>query len=150
MLWVLTHIQIQAIATKEFTSEKYFMEDLFSRLSHSSIRKRIFRIVGAWEENNEIANSKSANIMNIQYPMCHFLFACPKFKGKTVSQRRDFVKEYQCCFNCLIKHSKAKCSSKFSYRHYQQKHRTRFAWAIASTCAFRELISTNRVYFGKN
>ncbi|XP_077965506.1 uncharacterized protein LOC144411794 [Styela clava] len=31
----------------------------------------------------------------------HFLYHCTKFKDKDTKQRRDFVREYKACFNCL-------------------------------------------------
>ncbi|XP_025158004.1 uncharacterized protein LOC112589335 [Harpegnathos saltator] len=59
-------------------------------------------------------------------PICkgrHYFSACPTFVRGNVFRRRDLVKRYQRCYNCLSpNHAVNECSSKHSYRVCLQRH----------------------------
>ncbi|XP_036146380.1 uncharacterized protein LOC118646806 [Monomorium pharaonis] len=59
-------------------------------------------------------------------PLCkarHYLNACPDFISKNVNQRREMVKRFKRCFNCLSsRHAAPDCNSKYSCRSCAQRH----------------------------
>ncbi|XP_025155222.1 uncharacterized protein LOC112588719 [Harpegnathos saltator] len=59
-------------------------------------------------------------------PICkgrHYFSACPTFVRGNVFRRRDLVKRYQRCYNCLSpNHAVNECSSKHSCRVCLQRH----------------------------
>ncbi|XP_036140324.1 uncharacterized protein LOC118644157 [Monomorium pharaonis] len=61
-------------------------------------------------------------------PLCksrHFINACPQFTAKNACQRRELVKRFKRCFNCLsTRHSASECPSKYSCRLCDKKHHT--------------------------
>lgn len=61
-------------------------------------------------------------------PLCkvrHYINACSAFVSKNPSQRREIVKQYNRCFNCLShSHSALECCSKYSCRICHKKHHT--------------------------
>lgn len=61
-------------------------------------------------------------------PLCkanHFLSACVKFTSQNPTQRRETVKKFRRCFNCMsAAHSLSECKSKFSCRTCGNKHHT--------------------------
>lgn len=53
----------------------------------------------------------------------HFINSCPTFIAKNPSQRRDVVKQYKRCFNCLSeKHVVQACKSKYSCQVCNKRH----------------------------
>ncbi|XP_011883991.1 PREDICTED: uncharacterized protein LOC105571130 [Vollenhovia emeryi] len=53
----------------------------------------------------------------------HALYQCDQFLKKNQSQRREYIKRLNRCFNCLgTKHSASDCPSKFSCRVCQKRH----------------------------
>lgn len=59
-------------------------------------------------------------------PLCkarHFLNACTKFVTQNPTQRRETVKKFKRCFNCLsASHTVQDCKSKYSCRSCSKKH----------------------------
>ena len=53
----------------------------------------------------------------------HRLFSCNTFKGKTESERYEFVRKQRLCFNCLSpKHKSRDCKSKHTCKVCNKKH----------------------------
>lgn len=69
---------------------------------------------------NATKNSKST------CPLCqapHRLYACSDFVSKSANERREIIKQYKRCFNCLGEnHFAAECKSKYTCRECKQKH----------------------------
>lgn len=65
------------------------------------------------KQNSTSVQSHIANASSSKCPMCqksHLLFACFKLRNQACDQRRELVKKFRCCFNCLsVKHTRDKC-----------------------------------------
>jgi len=60
------------------------------------------------------------------------------------SQRRDIVKKYKRCFNCLSdKHSVAECKSKYSCCVCREKHHSMLHYDSGSESSSSEIVSSN-------
>lgn len=90
--------------------------------SASSSVKANSRFVSAPRVNVSTASPTLTRVC----PLCnanHFLNVCPAYISKTPGQRRDLVKQYNRCYNCLSsKHSVQDCQSKYSCRACRQRH----------------------------
>jgi len=68
----------------------------------------------------------TANTNNVKCPLCqkpHFLYSCPDFRNKALTERREFAQKLRCCFNCLsTRHNRKTCQSKSRCRQCQQNH----------------------------
>ncbi|XP_077966657.1 uncharacterized protein LOC120343839 [Styela clava] len=75
-------------------------------------------------------DNKATKNTQIQCLCCgdsHFLYNCTKFKDKDTKQRRDFVREYKACFNCLrAGHNVKDCRSTYTCQvnNCGKKHHT--------------------------
>ena len=55
------------------------------------------------------------NSTNFSCLLCkeeHNLFACPRFKNKSIDERHDYIRTYSRCYNCLGKHLRRSSQSK--------------------------------------
>jgi len=61
-------------------------------------------------------------------PLCqarHYMSSCSKFTDQSPIQRREFVKKFKRCFNCLSSsHSASQCATKYSCRLCSKRHHT--------------------------
>lgn len=92
------------------------------KLPTSSSDKSI-RSIPAQKISSATASAKA----QLKCSLCkanHFFHACSQFMKKSLSQRRELVKQ-DSRFNCLSKgHAIQNCSSKYTCRHCQKKHHT--------------------------
>ncbi|XP_019701228.2 uncharacterized protein LOC105192452 [Harpegnathos saltator] len=73
----------------------------------------------------------------------HYFSACPTFVRGHLFRRRDFVKRYQQCYNCLSpNHSVNECNSKHSCRICQQRHHS-LLHASADSVRDRFVVESN-------
>ena len=57
------------------------------------------------------------------YPECSYTFSCPRFRKKTVSQRKSFVNSHSLCFKCLKPgHGVGECRNKINCRLCEGRH----------------------------
>ena len=79
--------------------------------------------------DSDISKNLSDNL-NLKCWLCknnHRLIDCPSFKNRSISERRQFVKDNKLCFNCLSKtHIVKDCKSSFICRekNCDKKHHT--------------------------
>ncbi|XP_029160026.1 uncharacterized protein LOC114932018 [Nylanderia fulva] len=78
--------------------------------------------------NQLSVQSHVTNTSAMKCPVCqkpHLLFACPEFRNKPASERREIAQRVRCCYNCLsTKHNRKNCQSKHTCQQCQQKHHT--------------------------
>src|SRR5580765_826020 len=78
--------------------------------------------------NQLSVQSHVTNASAMKCPVCqkpHLLFACPEFRNKSITERRELAQKIRCCYNCLsTKHNRKNCQSKHTCRQCQQKHHT--------------------------
>ena len=69
--------------------------------------------------------NKSISVKCIICGENHLLQFCPKFKNKSVDQRKEFLDKNDRCYNCLgVKHKAEKCFSKMRFENCSGKHHT--------------------------
>lgn len=80
-------------------------------------------------KQNKSTKCTSANATvaaTITCPLCkrnHFINKCHQFIEKSPSQRRELMKQFNRCFNCLSRnHSVSECNSTYTCRYCQRKH----------------------------
>lgn len=80
------------------------------------------------KSNSRVTSATAAASVNTICPLCnqhHLLSRCQKFISENPNQRREVVKRFRRCFNCLSeKHSARECKSKFTCRKCHQRHHT--------------------------
>ncbi|XP_029172119.1 uncharacterized protein LOC114941330 [Nylanderia fulva] len=65
----------------------------------------------------------SSNIVCSMCKQSHILSKCPQFVAKSPIQRRELVKKFRRCFNCLSdKHMSINCQSNFTCRTCNKRH----------------------------
>ncbi|XP_070162518.1 uncharacterized protein [Polyergus mexicanus] len=144
-LWndILVHLlsqKLDAATRKAWTLHTHHVD---TPPTYEDLNKFLFSRIRALEECafNSTAKpaSKSATSSRVNVatastvalaacPLCkarHYLNACPEFIGKNATQRRETVKRFKRCFNCLsARHSAQECKSKYTCRSCDKRHHT--------------------------
>ncbi|XP_029164818.1 uncharacterized protein LOC114936016 [Nylanderia fulva] len=78
--------------------------------------------------HSKVTSATATASFELSCSMCkqqHIFSKCPQFVSKSPHQRRELVKKFRRCFNCLSKnHSVNDCQSKFTCRFCSKKHHT--------------------------
>ncbi|XP_036145841.1 uncharacterized protein LOC118646627 [Monomorium pharaonis] len=110
--------------------------------TYEALSRFVASRISALEECSPDSNSKSASKSaassrvhlatsdnaTLTCPLCksrHFINLCPQFIAKNANQRRELVKRFKRCVNCLSsRHSASDCTSKYTCRLCSKKHHT--------------------------
>ena len=97
------------------------------QFKHSGSPGNNRRMYASTQETSNVVQSKpqrTQSLICLLFKRLHVLWKCEKFKEMSVSQRREYVKGQNLCFNCLrTGHRTVSCSLNFSFRTCK---RTRF------------------------
>ncbi|XP_067208447.1 uncharacterized protein [Linepithema humile] len=74
----------------------------------------------------KVTSATATASSNLTCPMCkqsHAFSKCPQFAARSPSQRRDLVKKFRRCYNCLSdRHMSINCNSKFACKTCSKRH----------------------------
>lgn len=79
------------------------------------------------ESSLRIHHAKSSDDLRNRCPLCperYYILFCSKFKSKTANDRKDIIKKYSLCLNCLGRHSVNACKSTKTCSRCSGKHHT--------------------------
>ena len=86
------------------------------------------KVLNAKVESSSSNNNNSNKSVAIKCIICnenHLLQFLPKFKAKSIDQRKEILDKNEICYNCLgIKHVAEKCYSKKRSKECSGKHQT--------------------------
>jgi len=96
---------------------------------------------------SKVTSATTSASFNTICPLCsqrHVMSKCQQFVSKSPSQRRELVKQFKRCFNCLSeKHSALDCRSKFACRTCNKRHHTMIHVDSSSSSAVASVTSTS-------
>lgn len=119
------------VELKKFLESKFRTLELIAPITTTVTKEKTqghkaYHVVAKETENDK---GDSAQTKNSSSPLCvyckgdHYIFSCKEFAKQTVEQRREFVKNKNLCFNCLIpNHIVYKCKQKRKCRVCGRKH----------------------------
>lgn len=144
-LWndILVHIMSQKLDSATRKAWNLHTSNVDTPPTYDDLTRFLINRIRALKECSSNSSSKSAsksanssrvNVATastnspLAYPLCkarHYLSVCPEFIAKNPNQRREIVKRFKRCFNCLShSYSTQECKSKYTYRSCSKKHHT--------------------------